>query len=107
MLEAAVFAATEGRPGPMLLNLPSDLGTAACGDFLPVRSVRALSDPGRAALQAARGFVQGAQKLLVIAGSDVDRAGATKELIELVESTRAAVLVNMDARGVFPETHPR
>ena len=35
------------------------------------------------------------------------RAGATKELQTLVENIGAAVLVNMDARGVFPESHPQ
>ena len=44
---------------------------------------------------------------VVIAGTDVGRAGATKALQTLVENIGAGVLVNMDARGVFPESHPR
>ena len=35
------------------------------------------------------------------------RAGASRELQTLVENIGAAVLVNMDARGVLPESHPR
>ena len=44
---------------------------------------------------------------MVVAGADVIRAGATEELRKLVESLEAAVLVTMDARGVFSERHLR
>jgi acetolactate synthase-1/2/3 large subunit len=104
-VQQAVFSATDGRPGPVLLNLPSDLGTAECGDPLPSQSAPAASPPDPAQLAAAGEFIQSLQKPLVIAGADVIRAGATAELLTLVESIGAAVLVNMDARGVFPESH--
>ena len=42
-----------------------------------------------------------------MAGADVARAGAGEELQALVEAIEAAVLVTMDARGVFPESKPR
>ena len=44
---------------------------------------------------------------MIIAGMDVVRASATNELLALAENIEAAVLVNMDARGVVPESHPR
>jgi acetolactate synthase-1/2/3 large subunit len=44
---------------------------------------------------------------VILAGADVLRAGAAGELRELAHRIGAAVLATMDARGVFPESHPR
>ena len=106
-VQEAVFRATDGRPGPALLNLPSDMGLVECGDPLIVKSAPAASLPDNVQLTAAREFLQVASRPVVIAGTDVVRAGASKELQTLVENIGAGVLVNMDARGVFPESHPR
>jgi len=37
-LQEAVFQATDGRPGPVLLNLPGDWAQEECGDPLPVKA---------------------------------------------------------------------
>ena len=106
-VQKAVFQATDGRPGPALLNLPSDMGLVECGDPLPLKASPASVSPDNTQLVAAREFIQAAAQPVVIAGADVVRAGATKELQTFVENIGAAVLVNMDARGVLPESHPR
>ncbi len=103
----AVFQAMDGRPGPALLNLPSDMGLVECGDPLAIKASPDASLPEDAQLAAARQFIQNAARPVIIAGADVVRAGAAKELLTLVENIGAAVLVNMDARGVVPESHPR
>ena len=106
-VQEAVFQATDGRPGPALLNLPSDMGLAECGEPLIAKAAPGASPPDNTQLAAAREFIQAAVRPVIIAGTDVVRAGATKELQTLVENIGAAVLVNMDARGVLPESHPR
>ena len=106
-VQEAVFQATDGRPGPALLNLPSDMGPVECGDPLAIKTSSDPSPPDHAQLAAAHEFIQAASRPVVIAGTDVVRAGAAKELQTLVESISAGVLVNMDARGVLPESHPR
>ncbi len=103
----AVAAAVVGRPGPVLLNLPSDLGTAEAGDFLGVGAPPSPPEPHPARLAEVRAFVESTERLLVIAGTDVVRHSAGEALLHLVEACGAALLVNMDARGVFPESHPR
>ncbi|RKU13062.1 hypothetical protein C6502_04795 [Candidatus Poribacteria bacterium] len=106
-VQEAVFQATDGRPGPVLLNLPSDMGLSECGDPLTLKTSPAASTPDNAQLAAAHEFIQAASRPVIIAGTDVVRAGAAKELQTLVENIGAGVLVNMDARGVLPESHPR
>ena len=89
------------------MNLPSDPDQIDCADPLPAKTSPPPSVPDQAQLAAACQQIRAARRPVVIAGQDVVRAGVTGELLTLVENIGAAVLVNMDARGVVPETHPR
>ena len=97
--------AEEGRPGPTFLNFPSDLNEVA------VSARSAASTPvyqiDEEGLADVRRELAKSRRPVVLAGGDVIRAGAVDELRRLVKNIQAAVLVTMDARGVFPETHPR
>ena len=106
-VQDAVFHATDGRPGAALINLPSDQGATECGSPLPARSPQASAAPDAVDIAAARAMIEGASKPVIIAGTDVVRESATAELLRLAEGIEAAVIVNMDARGVFPESHAR
>ena len=97
----------EGRPGPSLLNVPADLSQTPWNASFPARPIAPPSPPTSAQIALARAFLRDKKRLVVVAGADVIRAGATEELRTLVESLEVAVLVTMDARGVFPERHPR
>lgn len=107
LINEAVASATSGRPGPVLMNLPSDLGQAECADAIPARRLRTPAEPSAEGLSGFRSLLQTARRPVVIAGKDVIRAGATAELRSFVEAIEAAVLVTMEARGVFPESHAR
>lgn len=100
-LRTAIEAATSGRPGPVLLDLPSNLGRAECGEPLAVRPSTPAALPTEPQLAEAADLLRKAHRPLVIVGTDVVRAGAINELRQFVEAIEAAVLVNADARGVF------
>jgi len=106
-VRTAVREAIDGRPGPAVLNVPGDLGEADSGEPLPLPEPASPAAPDRSLLEKLHEAVQRARKPVVLAGTDVVRHGAGAELVRFVESIAAAVLVNMDARGVFPESHPR
>ena len=106
-LQRAVFEATDGRPGPVLLNVPADIGDADCETPLAPAEPRQPATPSAQQLAATLETIRRARRPVVLAGTDVARDNALPELRDLVENIGAAVLVNMDARGVFPETHPR
>ena len=106
-IQDAVFHATEGRPGPVLVELPSDLGDSEAGIPLPslVHDDSVVINEAR--VREANEIISLSKRPLVYAGSDVIRSGALRELRGFVESVEAAVLVTMEARGVFPEDHSR
>ena len=106
-VQEATYHATAGRPGPALLNFPADLGSAECGPPLTPRAHAASPPATEKEIAACREVLSKWRKPVVIAGADVVRDNATQELLSLVENLGAAVLVTMEARGVFPESHDR
>jgi acetolactate synthase-1/2/3 large subunit len=106
-LQEAFFQANDGRPGPVMLDIPTDLGVAEARYASQEPRSRSPLTPEEFKLEKLREVLLAAQRPIVLAGADVIRAGALQELLGLVESVGAAVLVQMDAHGVFPESHPR
>ena len=106
-LRDAFFQAADGRPGPVLLDVPTDLGTASVpGSALDFLEAPSPALPDESQLSVLRKRLADARRPVVLAGQDVFRAGACDALRSLVEAVEAAVLVEMDAHGVFPESHP-
>ena len=106
-LQEAVFQATDGRPGPVLLNLPSNLAQAECPGPVAPKPSPAAAEPDAAQLASVATLIGASRRPVIIAGADIVAAGARQQLLELAENIGAAVLVNANARGVFPESHPR
>jgi acetolactate synthase-1/2/3 large subunit len=107
VIRQAFARAEEGRPGPAILHIPSDLGAHSVAPAEPASSSSPVTVPDSAALARLKEFLGSKRRPVVMAGADTARAGAAAELRALVETIGAAVLVTMDARGVFPESHPR
>ena len=103
----AVTRATDGRPGPVLLDIPIDQGGAESGERLSLQPAAGASQPAQTQIDSIKQLLDGAKKPLVVAGADVLRDDALAELKRFVEEIEAAVMVTMEARGVFDEKHPR
>jgi len=108
----AFRAALSGRPGPVYLDLPSDvLCELVDEDEYPPLSLdhyRALKPPaGDPDLIAqAADMLANAERPLLHAGGGVLRSAAWQEFIELAEYLGAAMTTSLGARGVVPEDHP-
>ena len=106
-LRDAIALATDGRSGPVVLDFPSDFDDGDCGE-LPVQSPRYVEEsPHSDSLERAQALIDKSNRPLVVVGADVATTGATEELMTFVEAIGATVISNMDARGIFPESHPR
>jgi len=112
LVHAACRAALSGKPGPVHLDIPSDVFTAAGeADELstpPPARYRAMTPPaGDPALIAqAAEMLLTAERPLLHAGGGVLRAGAWAEFIALAEYLAAPVTTSQGARGVIAEDHP-
>jgi acetolactate synthase-1/2/3 large subunit len=112
LTQQAFRIATSGRPGPVHLDLPSDVlfqtGDEEKVKIVPPPSYRASEPPiGNASLieQAAILLVK-AKSPLIHAGGGVLRAKASSELIELAEYLQVPITTSMSGRGAIPEDHP-
>jgi acetolactate synthase-1/2/3 large subunit len=95
-----------GRPGPVLLLIPRDLGEYDTDEhpYTPVKGWRTGPDPDD--VVSAIKALQAAKKPLIYVGEGVYYADATAELLQFAELAQAPVLTTLKAKGAFPENHP-
>ena len=97
-----------GKPGPVLLELPRDVGAAEVDEsafhYAPRRAYRSTGDPADVAL-AARMLLEARRPVLHV-GHGLLWAEAWDELRELAELAQAPVMTTMAGKGAFPEDHP-
>jgi acetolactate synthase I/II/III large subunit len=95
-----------GRPGPVLLLVPRDLGEYDDAEhpYSPVKGWRSGPDPDD--VRAAARVLASAKDPLLFVGEGVLYADATAELLQLAELAQVPVLTTLKAKGAFPENHP-
>ena len=113
----ALTVATEGRPGPVVLDIPKDVQQAKVtaerraggrAERTPLTSrPPAAVPPSRrpAALDEAVHLLGRAERPLIMAGHGVILAGAYAELRELAERTGTPVITTLLGISGFPESH--
>jgi thiamine pyrophosphate-dependent acetolactate synthase large subunit-like protein len=95
-----------GRPGPVLVIVPRDLGEYDEDKYpyTPVKGWRSGPDPDD--VKAAVKALLAAKAPLLYVGEGVYYADATAELLKFAEMAQAPVLTTLKAKGSFPENHP-
>ena len=110
ILREAFHLATTGRPGPVLVDVPKDVGQGPCdAPFtdeldLPGYAVPTRADPDRIA-EAAR-HLSDAKRPLLYVGQGAVIADAGKAITTLAEKLRAPVVNTLLGKGAVDETHP-
>ena len=95
-----------GRPGPVLLIVPRDLGEYEEDEhpYAPVKGWRSGPDPDD--VRSAVRTLLAAKDPLFYVGEGVLYADATAELLQFAELAQVPVLTTLKAKGAFPENHP-
>jgi len=95
-----------GRPGPVLLLIPRDLGEYEEDEhpYAPVKGWRSGPDPDD--VTAAVKALLAARQPLLHVGEGVLYADATAELLRFAEAAQLPVMTTLKAKGAFPENHP-
>ena len=107
VMRRAFTQVKNGRPGPALVEFPTDiLDEEVPGPFeyRPTPSVRVGPDPD-AVRDAAEALVA-AERPVIYAGQGVHYAEAWPELKQLAELLEAPVTTSLDGKSAFPENHP-
>jgi acetolactate synthase-1/2/3 large subunit len=107
LMRRAFHNLRSGKPGPVLIELPSKVGGAdieGAYEYALVQAVR--SGPDQADIRRVAEILLKAKRPVIHAGQGVLYARATKELVQLAELLRAPVLTTNTGKGAFPENHP-
>ena len=109
--EAFLLAAT-GRPGPVLIDVPKDVGTERF-HYVPVEpgsvvppGYRLPAAPRQAAIDAALALLREARRPLLYVGGGAIGSGAHAEVKALAERFQLPVTTTLMGKGCFDERHP-
>ncbi len=106
-LRRAFTQVKNGRPGPVLVEFPSDLLREEINDPIDYQKTPRLRfgpDP-RSVSQIAAALVE-AQRPVIVAGQGVHYAKAWPQLQQLAELLEAPVMTTLPGKSAFPENHP-
>ena len=96
-----------GRPGPVLVEFPSDVfGEQISDSFDPMPAPLTRYGPDSASIEAAAEALLAAECPVIYAGQGVHYAKAWDSLRELAELLGAAVTTSLGGKSAFPENHP-
>jgi acetolactate synthase-1/2/3 large subunit len=107
VLSEAFHIATEGRPGPVLVDLPKDVANAETSVpplFEMKRADRGSPDP--AELEEAARLISEAQRPVLYAGGGVGMAGAVDAFRQYAEASGIPVVTTLKGIGAVPTRHP-
>ena len=108
-IHEAFVVAQEGRPGPVLIDIPRDVQLEMADAVFPEtepRKAPELSEETRGNLHDAARLIAEAERPLIITGHGVLASGASKELQDLAEATGIPVITTLLGLSSFPSGHP-
>ncbi|MFX1505250.1 MAG: thiamine pyrophosphate-binding protein [Promethearchaeota archaeon] len=114
LVQWAFRAATSGKPGPVLLDLPSDVlfeKHDVSELSMPVskpENYRCLTNPVASTIliEKAADLIAKAKYPLIHVGGGALRANASEEIRQLAEYLQCPVTSSVFARGILPDDHP-
>jgi tartronate-semialdehyde synthase len=100
--------AREGRPGPVLIDLPLDVQKGADVDFDATRGgplAWSRPQPNREAIRQAVEMIMAAERPLLMPGGGVIIGDAAEQLVALAEYLQVPVSPTYMGKGAIPEDH--
>ncbi|BBL86624.1 acetolactate synthase III large subunit (chromatophore) [Paulinella micropora] len=108
----AFLIAASGRPGPVLIDVPKDVGQeefaytpVSPGSVIPLGFRQPLS-PNNSDIEQALGLIKKAHQPLLYVGGGAISAGAHATVKQLAERYQIPVTTTLMGKGAFDEKHP-
>ncbi len=108
----AFLIAASGRPGPVLIDVPKDVGAEEF-DYTPVAPGSAIPSgfkrppaPKSEAIEGALALIRQARRPLLYVGGGAIASDAHAEVHQLAERFRLPVTTTLMGKGAFDENHP-
>ena len=104
--DKAVGIATEGRAGPVHIDIPIAVADAPAVPLTIRRRTASPVAPNGGDLEIARNWLAEARRPVIVAGLDVLKDRAEDELVAFATRHMIPVITTYKAKGVLPEDHP-
>jgi acetolactate synthase-1/2/3 large subunit len=107
VMRRAFSVSTNGKPGPVYIDIPKDIGArkADIPEYVPPDyPLRCSGDPGR--IKEAAALFMEAKRPLIVAGGGAVNSRAFEEAKQLAESLGIPVMTTPCGRGIIAEDHP-
>lgn len=105
----AFHIAVTGRPGPVLIDVPSDVAGAtmvfAYPDSVNLPSYKPTYRGNAKQVRAACKLIEGSRRPILYAGGGIVSSGAHRELLQLADTMRIPVVTSLMGKGAFPSSH--
>ena len=108
MVREAFRIAREGRPGPVLIDLPKDVQMSDAShlpDHVPA-NVDPVPAPEDAKLAEALAAIAGAEKPVIYGGGGIGIADAVDAFRQFVDATKIPTVLTLRGLGALPAGHP-
>ncbi|MEW6100691.1 MAG: biosynthetic-type acetolactate synthase large subunit [Candidatus Omnitrophota bacterium] len=109
IIREAFYIASTGRPGPVLIDIPSDVQLQDVEYSWPkeieIRGYKPTYQGHPGQIKKAAKLIAESKKPLIYAGGGVITSGCNKELRELAEKIKAPVTMTLMGLGGFPGEH--
>ena len=110
-IHEAFHVARSGRPGPVLIDLPTDVQKAetevtSCDQPCTIPGDQSVGPGDPEAVRRAADMINAAERPVVLAGHGVLVSGAMSDLIAFAEKTQTPISVTLLGKGGFPASHP-
>ncbi len=107
IIREAFYIAQEGRPGPVLIDIPKDI-TADKAQYIkliPKEIIRKSEYITSKSLKEAVELINESKKPFIYAGGGIGLSGANSELIDFAEKINAPVSTSLMCMSEFPNDH--
>ena len=114
IVSEAFYIAQNGRPGPVLIDIPKDVGLEEFTNYQPIQQKNILKSKGyrfqfktsdKQIFDALKMIRQASQPLLYVGGGAVI-SNTHKELLKLAELFSIPITTTLMGKGSFNENHP-
>lgn len=110
IIKMAFHIARTGKPGPVLIDIPKDIQTAAGPAEYPqsvtIRGYKPNESVHVGQLKKGYKLLRTAKRPLFLLGGGINIARANEKMQRLVEQTKVPVVTTIMGKGAIPTTHP-
>lgn len=114
IVSEAFYIAQNGRPGPVVIDVPKDVGLEKINNYIPIQQKHILKVLGyrfeyktsSTQIKQAEEIIKRSIQPLVYVGGGVLTSNASDELTQLVNTYHLPVTTTLMGKGAFDEHHP-